>query len=239
MCMSARPFGAIIFRPVTAAGAAVQEDVVVTDIEGGAATAIKLLSGQGVRLVNTYGSQVVDTWSLATADTTEYLSVEHTRRMLSRLYPREGDPLYSNRRNALMTIERDTSGCRHDMLLACCDSWLYKFYGCPPAHASCHDNFLGALAAHGIRPTHVPNPVNFWMNVPVEHDSDISLRAPVSKAGDFLVLRALVDVYVVFSACPMDITPVNGEDCRPRPVAYAVLTAAQDRFTGRASSAQS
>jgi len=33
------------------------------------------------------------------ADTTEYLSVEHTRRMLSRLFPRAGDRLYSNRRN--------------------------------------------------------------------------------------------------------------------------------------------
>jgi hypothetical protein len=28
---------------------------------------------------------------------------------------------------------------------------------------------------------------------------------------------------VVLSACPMDVTPINGPDCRPRPVHYALL----------------
>jgi uncharacterized protein YcgI (DUF1989 family) len=184
---------------------------------------IRLAPGQAVRLVNTHGFQVVDTWCLSAVDTSEYLSVEHTRRMLGRLFPKEGDQLFSNRRNPLLKIERDTSQCRHDMLLACCDSWLYQFYGCPTGHANCHDNFLAALASHAVRPIHVPNPVNFWMNVPVADNERIELRAPVSKAGDYLVLRSIVDSYLVFSACPMDITPVNGESRTPRAVHFETL----------------
>jgi len=192
-------------------------------LAGGAGTSVRLTGGQCLRITNTHGSQVVDTWCLALSDPTEYLSVEHTRRMLGRLFPRQGDDLFSNRRRPLLHIDRDTSSCRHDMLIACCDSWLYHFYNCPPGHANCHDNFVAAVAADGIVPIHVPNPVNFWMNVPVEDNDNISLRAPASKAGDYIVIRALTDVMVVMSACPMDITPVNGEDRKPRDVEYDIV----------------
>jgi uncharacterized protein YcgI (DUF1989 family) len=195
----------------------------VKEIRGGGGTAIHLRGGQAVRLVNTHGTQVVDTWCLAADDMTEYLSVEHTRRMLGRLFPKEGDGLYSNRRNILLSIELDSSGCRHDMLVACCDSWLYTFYRCPPGHANCHDNFIEALARHGVRPKHVPNPLNLWMNVPVEANERIDLRPPESKPGDSVLLRAVVNCYVIFSACPMDITPVNGEDRMPKPVHYEIV----------------
>ena len=193
------------------------------EIEGGSSAAIRLRTGEAVKLINTHGSQVVDTWCMSAADSAEYLSVEHTRRMLGRLFPREGDSLFSNRRTALLVLEKDTAGCVHDMLIACCDQWLYRFYGAPPGHANCHDNFIQALARCGIVADRVPNPINFWMNVPVLDNDRIELNAPISKAGDFIVLRALRDVVVVVSACPMDITPVNGEDRTPKSVAYEVL----------------
>ena len=194
------------------------------EIPGGGSEAVRLARGEAVTLVNTHGSQVVDTWCVRAADSTEHLSVEHTRRMLFALFPRAGDTLYSNRRTPLLTLETDTSGCRHDMLFACCDAWLYQFYGCAPGHANCRDNFIAALSRHGIDIGHVPNPINFWMNVPVADNTRLALEPPVSKPGDLIVLRALEDVVVVFSACPMDITPVNG-DRTPRSVAYHTLRA--------------
>lgn len=195
----------------------------MNEISGGASAAVRLKRGQAVKLVNTHGSQVVDTWCLSAGDFSEYLSVEHTRRMLFRLFPGEGDSLYSNRRTPLLLLEKDTSGCRHDMLFACCDPWVYKFYGCAPGHANCRDNFVHALAACGIEAEHVPNPINFWMNVPVMDDNRLALNPPVSKPGDLIVLRALEDVLVIFSACPMDVTPVNGDDRTPKSVAYEIL----------------
>ena len=191
-------------------------------IPGGESAAVTLGAGQAVKLVNTHGTQTVDMWCLGAPDTTQYLSVEHTRRMLGRLFPNEGDPLYSNRRNALLKVERDTAGCRHDMLLACCDPWLYAFYGCPPGHRNCRDNYFEALARLQVRHEIVPNPVNFWMNVSVEDNERIALREPVSRPGDYLVLRALSDCYVIFSACPMDVTPVNGGRT-PRAVHYEII----------------
>jgi uncharacterized protein YcgI (DUF1989 family) len=192
------------------------------DIQGGHGRAVPLSAGQRLRIENTFGSQVVDTWALNWRDTSEYLSVEHTRRMLGALFPAKGDRLYSNRRTEMLLMEEDTSPGRHDMLLACCDKWLYKHYGCPPGHRNCRDNFLEALFEAGFDATGVPNPLNLWMNIPVSNDRDISIGTPLSEPGDFVVLRALIDTIVVLSACPMDVTPINGEDRTPKPVHFSV-----------------
>jgi uncharacterized protein len=63
--------------------------------------AVAIRAGEAIKLVNTHGSQVVDTWAFRADDPTDYLSMEQTRRMLLKLWPQEGDTLYSNRRDAM------------------------------------------------------------------------------------------------------------------------------------------
>ncbi|GAB5469771.1 MAG: urea carboxylase-associated family protein [Rhodospirillales bacterium] len=193
----------------------------VEELAGGTGVAVALKAGERVFLRNTFGSQVVDTWAVSAGDPCEYLSVEHTRRMNGHLYPGAGETFWSNRRNPMLVMEEDSFPGTHDMLVACCDSWLYRHYGCPPGHANCHDNFLAALAAKGIAATLVPNPVNLWMNVPVV-GNDMTVTTPLSRPGDHVLLAAQMDLCIVFSACPMDVTPINGADRQVRPVHYAV-----------------
>ncbi|WP_395019719.1 DUF1989 domain-containing protein [Dongia sp.] len=193
-----------------------------TVIAGGGSKAFRLPKGRALKLTNTHGTQTVDMWALRDRDPSEYLSVEHTRRMLFNLFPQVGQPLFSNRRTPLLQLEADSAPGKHDMLLACCDKWLYQHYGCAPGHPNCRDNFVAALFEIGIDSLQVPNPVNLWMNVPVTGDSKLALEPPISRAGDFVVLRALEDGVVVFSACPMDISPVNGGKT-PRPVMCEIL----------------
>jgi uncharacterized protein YcgI (DUF1989 family) len=193
------------------------------EIAGGHGRAVPLRKGEAVRVVNTHGTQVVDTWALAAGDLTEYFSVEHTRRMLFNLFPKRGDTLYSNRRTPMLLLEEDTAPGKHDMLFACCDKWLYQHYGAPPGHRNCRDNFIEALFAAGHDAPIVPNPLNLWMNIPVSNSETIGMEPPVSRPGDHVLLRALMDAIVVFSACPMDVTPINGPDRTPRPVHVEVL----------------
>ncbi len=186
-------------------------------IPGGHGRALSIGSGSAVRLVNTSGSQVVDTWAVSRADPTEMLSVEHTRRVTGHLHPELGDIFVSNRRTPMLRLEEDSFSGTHDTIVACCDPWLYAHLGAAPDHRSCAGNFTSALAEMGITPERVPNPLNLWMNVPVE-GNEVSLTAPLSKPGDHVLLRALMDLTIVFSACPMDLTPVNGPDMTPRDV---------------------
>lgn len=193
------------------------------ELDGGQGVAVPLDAGSAIRIVNTFGSQVVDTWALSRDDTSEYLSVEQSRRMLFSLFPKVGEPFVSNRRSEMLLLEEDSAPGHHDMLFACCDRWLYKVYGCAPGHRNCHDNYIEALFAAGFGAPFVPNPVNLWMNIPVSADGTIGIEPPVSRPGDQVVLRAKIDLVVVLSACPMDVTPINGPDKTPRSVGYEVL----------------
>lgn len=195
----------------------------LTEIPAREGVAVKLDDGETLFLKNTFGSQVVDTWAVSRNDPSEYLSVEHTRRMTGHLYTRVGEHFWSNRRTPMLLLAEDSFPGTHDMLVACCDPWLYEHYGCEPGHANCRDNFLTALRAHGVEAPLVPNPVNLWMNVPVTGE-DIDITPPLSRPGDFVRLTAAMDLYVVFSTCPMDVVPINGEDCTPQPVHYVVET---------------
>jgi len=104
----------------------------MVEIPGRAGAAILVTSGARIKIVNTFGSQVVDTWALNADDTTEYLSVEHTRRMTGKIFIERNDDFWSNRRNPMLALEVDTSPGRHDMLVACCDRWLYQHLCCVP-----------------------------------------------------------------------------------------------------------
>jgi uncharacterized protein len=193
------------------------------EIAGGYGKAIPLRQGQKFRLVNTFGSQVVDTWALNLHDTSEYLSMEQTRRMTRNLFPEVGDILYSNRRTKMLCLEEDTSPGQHDTMVACCDKWLYKHYGCAPGHRNCRDNFLESLFEAGYDAPTAPSPLNLWMNFPISNNRNIDLATPLSKPGDYVILTALMDCIVICSACPMDIQPVNGEDRIPKAVHYSVI----------------
>lgn len=54
--------------------------------------------------------------------------------------------------------------------------------------------------------TQVPSPFNLWMNIPWTQDpkpcGSLGVIPPVSKPGDYIVLRAEMDCIVAFSACP-------------------------------------
>ena len=77
----------------------------------------------------------------------------------------------------------------------------------------------------------MPNAVNLWMNVVFQSNGTISIAAPVSKPGDHVLLEAEMDCIVALSACPHDLPPVqlNGIDCTPHDVAYAVIPHSPDR----------
>lgn len=172
--------------------------------------AVRLKRGQQLRITNPKGHQVCDFFAIAADSPAEFLSMEHCRTALGRIYVKSGDRLVTNRRRPLIEIAEDSSAGVHDILIAACDHTRYQQLGCSDYHDNCADNFRMSLAAIGETPRHVPCPFNIWMNIPVAPDGTYAWSAPVSKPGDFVVLRALDDCIAVMSACPQDMTAVNG-----------------------------
>lgn len=172
--------------------------------------AVRLAKGQRIKLVNTHGTQVVDTWAFSAADLGEFMSMEHTRPTLLGIMPKVGTAMLSNRRRPILTFLEDSSPGIHDTLIAACDRYRYELLGYKGYHESCTENLQRAMAALGLTPPEVPCPLNMWMNIPVRPDGSLGFEPTVAKPGDHVLLRAEMDLVAVFSACPMDITPVNG-----------------------------
>lgn len=194
----------------------------VIEVPARTGKAVRVARGNRVKLINTLGSQVVDTWAFNAHDVAEHMSMEHTRVMLGRVNPRKGDQLFSNHRRPLLQMTEDTSPGLHDTLRAACDPVRYKLLGFEQ-HANCAENLVNALAELGLKAPHSPCPLNMFENCPVGADGTLVVVPPPVRAGEYVVLTALVDTVVVFSTCPMDVFPTNGPDCTPKPVAYQVL----------------
>jgi uncharacterized protein YcgI (DUF1989 family) len=146
--------------------------------------------GQRIKVINTHGQQVIDTWAFNRADLTEFMSMEHSRTALSRIMARVGDSMVTNRRRPILALTEDTSPGIHDTLLAACDRYRYELLGCAEYHDNCTDNLAAALAELGLKPPETPSPWNLFMNIPVSSDGNLSFEPPLSKAGDYVVLRA-------------------------------------------------
>jgi len=183
--------------------------------------AVKVARGQALRIINTFGHQVVDFWAILARDKGIFLSMEHTRSVLSRLTPRVGDTLVDNRREPIVTFEADDSPGVHDTVIAPCDLYRYQKLGCTDYHDSCADNFAHAVASTEMSGMRCPSSFNLWMNIPVSETGELQWLAPVSKPGDCVVFRALVDCVMVMSACPQDIVPINNR--QPVAAHYALI----------------
>jgi len=184
--------------------------------------AVRLQQGQVLTVVNPHGHQVCDFFALIEGSQTEFLSMEHCRTALGRVYVGKGDALVTNRRSALIEIVEDTSPGVHDILIACCDQPRYTQLGAEDRHDNCADNFKMSLQAIGASFSHVPSPFNIWMNIPVAPSGDYAWMPPVSKAGDMIQLKAHADCIAVMSACPQDMTPVNGDQNSPTGLEFEV-----------------
>ena len=171
--------------------------------------AVRLRQGESIKIINTHGHQVCDTWAFSAEDPTEFLSMEHTRPTIGCIFPTKGHFLHSNRRRPILFFAEDTSPGIHDTIIAACDDYRYGLLGCKEYHDNCTDNLRAAMRAIHAPLPEVPSPLNLWMNIPVDAKGAIGWCEPVSKPGDYVVLRAEMDVVVAMSACPQDILPIN------------------------------
>ncbi|WP_170419620.1 DUF1989 domain-containing protein [Ruegeria atlantica] len=194
----------------------------IYDIPARCGRAVRVSKGQVLTVTNPAGYQVCDFWIFNADDIGEYSSMEHLHTSILSIFPKVGDCVVSNLRRSLMTITEDTSPGIHDTIIANCDHARYQQLGLTEYHENCADNLRQSLIAIGLRVPAIPAPFNLWMNVPIGPDGSLSFQPPVSKPGDYMSFRADMDVIAVMSACPQDVTPVNGEGTSPAGLTFRV-----------------
>lgn len=177
--------------------------------------AFKVKAGDLIRISTPIGTQVADFWAFAAGDPYEHLSMDNTRSVNSNIFVAKGTALVSNHRRPMLTVVEDTSPGRHDTLLCPCNPAIYRELGVSGDHRSCVGNLHEALAEEGLKIPFTPASLNLFMNVPVASDGSVDRLPPHTSAGDYVVLRAEMDLILVVSSCPQDITPINGDARTP------------------------
>jgi uncharacterized protein len=163
--------------------------------------AFLLRQGETLRVIDPVGVQVSDLLAYNAADVREAISNGRTFDYEETIALTTGNRLWSNRSNQMLTITEDSVG-RHDFLLTPCSEATFRhFYPSQPVHRGCFGNLAEALAPYGVEPDMIPCAFNLFMNVPVAVDGRLRVERPVSGPGDYIRLRAEMDLIIGLTAC--------------------------------------
>jgi uncharacterized protein YcgI (DUF1989 family) len=164
-------------------------------------TAFELRTGDRLRIIDPQGEQVSDLIAFAKENRQRWLSSGRTIDYANTIYLTTGHILYSNDSAPMLTIVEDRVG-RHDFLLTPCSADTFRIlYSHQGFHPSCFGNLAEHLAAFGIEPHQIPTTFNIFMNVAVAANGELTIGPPKSRAGDFIELRAEMDLIVGVTAC--------------------------------------
>jgi len=195
-------------------------------VQAGDPFVLEIAKGQFVRIVDLEGNQAVDTIFYNARDYSDRYSAQDTIREQSNIYLTTETRLLSTNGNLLLTIVADTCG-RHDTLGGACaaESNMVRYdLGKRYMHA-CRNSFLKGLQLwnHGMEKKDITSNINFFMNVPVTSEGQLTFEDGVSDAGKYVELQADMDVLMVISNCPQLNNPCNGYN--PTPVQILVWEA--------------
>jgi urea carboxylase-associated protein 2 len=149
------------------------------------------------------------------------LKAQHIARLTT------GFVLYSDMGRILCSVVADTvgwhdpiGGCSNDALV--CDKYGALNYqkARNARHQNARDSFLIELGKWGLGPRDLTANVNFFSRVDVAADGTMTFAPGNSKGGDFVELRAEMNVLAIVNTCqhPLDPNP----NYEPRPVCLSI-----------------
>ncbi len=181
--------------------------------------AFKLKKGQKLKVIDPQGEQVSDMVLFNAEDPREKISSGKTLDFEESILITKGDFLWSNRSRKMMEILEDTNG-RNDFLLAPCSPETFQImYKNPEYHPSCFENLYTNLKKFNIEPDDVPTAFNIFMNVQFDEKGKLSVDPPLSKAGDYVLFQAQMDLIVALTACSAE----DSNNGSFKPIHYEIL----------------
>lgn len=172
---------------------------------------IDVKQDQSITVIDIEGGQVVDFFAEVNGNANEFLSTGVTIDCNESLKLNIGDIIYTNLYHPMMQVLSDDVG-EHDLLHPCCRTEMYDFfYHNGEEHPNCFDNINKALEKQHT----IITPVNLFMHTKINANGKISVEEPVSKAGDKIILKALMDITLGVAACSVSESKCNSGKCSP------------------------
>lgn len=176
-------------------------------IPGGWYWTTRLNRGEALRIVNTSGTSCVSLLAWNSADTSERLNHADTIKVQWAATLRKGRVILSDMGRVLLSIVEDTTGGAHDTLMGGSTAATNKARYHAAMLRNTRDNFILAAGKLGLDRRDVHPSISFFAPVSVEDSGKFAWNDGRRSAGDFVDLRAEMDLLVALSNCPHPLDP--------------------------------
>lgn len=203
--------------PPTALGAAAIPPAAVLEHErvptGWYATLV-LARGERLRIVNDTGRSSVALLAWRREDACERINCADTMKVRWSAALGRGGIILSDMGRVMLSVVEDTSGA-HDLLVGGSTPDTV-FAAAGAAARNTRDNFVTAAAKIGLGVRDIPACITFFAPLTVDAAGHFAWRAGVKRPGDFVDLRAEMNLVVAASNCAHPLDP--GGPAAPGPV---------------------
>ncbi len=132
--------------------------------------------------------------------------------------------------NVMLTVVEDTVkrhlGCRAGR----CSRRTYEVRDDMPDHRNCQDNIAEALEEYGITGDGVIDMFLAFQNAELDNNGFAIAKPPIARRGDYIELRAEMDILAAISACPSETVVTNDYD--PTPIGIKIFDVLPSRWPG-------
>ena len=200
-----------------------RETLLRETVPGGWYANYRLAAGERLRLTNIEGTAAVALLAWNARDTSERINHADSIKIQWTAALAKGRLIFSDMGRVLLSIVEDTSA-GHDVLAGGLNAAATaRKFGAEPGLRNTRDNMVLAAGKFGLGPRDIPPLVSLLAPVEVREDGTLAWREGTRRAGDFVELRAEMDLLVAISNCPHPLDPATVYE--PGPVEVAILPA--------------
>jgi urea carboxylase-associated protein 2 len=196
-------------------------------IQPGATWSHILKRGTSLRITDIEGGGNVGSVFYNADNPTERYNMPDTLKAQHTAHLTRGNVLYSDMGRILCSITADTAGWHDPLSGSGNEALVAAKYGEAryqahrnACHKNAYDGFLIELAKYGLGPRDTAAPVNFFSKVVVDESGDMRFVCPHSRRGDYVELRAEMNVLVILNTCQHPMDP--NRQYAPKPVHVAI-----------------
>jgi urea carboxylase-associated protein 2 len=215
-------------EPTALDGAPIAADAVISReaVPPGWYATVRLRRGEALRIVDDEGTSSVSLIGWRAEDMSERINCADTVKVQWSAAISKGRVILSDMGRVLLSVVEDTSGA-HDLLVG----------GSTPASTAAadgaasrntRDNFLAAAAKIGLGLRDIPPCATFFAPVSVDTKGCFVWNGGRKRAGDFVDLRAEMNLVLAVSNCPHPLDPAPAANAAITIIRHRAPPAAED-----------
>jgi urea carboxylase-associated protein 2 len=176
-------------------------------------TTVRLRRGEALRIIDASGRSSVSMIGWREEDTSERINCADTVKVQWSAALSKGRVILSDMGRVFVSIVEDTCGAHDLMVGGSTPASTLAAFGA--ASRNTHENFLAAAAKVGLGLRDIPPCVTFFAPVSVDATGRFLWNAGRKRPGDFVDLRAEMNVVLVLSNCAHPLDPARPSAAGP------------------------